>query len=112
MMNSPSRKHNGRLPSQHPPDWKNITGPTSATTRAIAPSAAAVAWTRRGTGDRFTKLLGLKEAERLRAVAHQQVLGLGVVLEHHLVVLTSHARDLVATKGGAGWVQVVAIRPH
>ena len=55
---------------------------------------------------------GLEEAERLGAVADQEVLGLRVVLEHHLVVLPPHPGDLVATEGGSGGVEVVTVGPH
>src|SRR5512134_3859704 len=41
-----------------------------------------------------------EEAERLRRVAHQQVLGLLVMVEHHLVRLAADARFLVAAEGG------------
>ena len=46
MIISPSGKQIGTLPSQHPADWKKITGPRSTTSSAIASSAAVVAATR------------------------------------------------------------------
>src|SRR6266540_4103858 len=52
-----------------------------------------------------------EQAERLGAVADQQVLGLAVVIEHHGVVLPADAGDLVPAERGAGWVLVVAVRP-
>jgi len=41
----PSSKHMGRLPSQQPPDWKNITGPCWSTRWSMASSAVRVAIT-------------------------------------------------------------------
>ena len=40
---SPSVKHIGELPSQQPPDWKNISGPCSSRRRPISATAASVA---------------------------------------------------------------------
>ncbi len=40
-----------------------------------------------------------EEAELLRAVAHQHVLGLLIMVEHHLVRLATDTRLLVATEG-------------
>lgn len=37
----------GALPSQHPPDWWNISAPCFAASRSISASAASVAVTRR-----------------------------------------------------------------
>src|ERR1039458_3922169 len=113
----------GRLPSQHPPDWKNMTGPRSTTSWAMPSSAAGVATTRATmpcssvpdpsiADSRGPTQVLLEEPERLGAVAHQEVLGLGVVLQHHLVVLPADARDLVASEGRPGGVQVVAVGPH
>src|ERR1700687_5399668 len=48
----------------------------------------------------------------LIAVRHEQVLGLLVVVEHHLVVLAADARLLVATERRMGRVLVVAVGPH
>src|SRR5271156_3651512 len=53
-----------------------------------------------------------EEAQRLGAVAHQHVLGLLVVIEHHLVRLASDARLLVAAERGMRRIGVVAIGPH
>ena len=53
----------------------------------------------------------LEEAQRLGRVGHEQVLGLLVVREHHLVVLAADARALVAAEGGVGRVEVVAVGP-
>ena len=55
---------------------------------------------------------GLEEPELVRVVADQQVLGLLVVVEHHLVVLPADAGGLVAAEGRARGVGVVAVRPH
>src|ERR1019366_8655623 len=113
MMSSPSSKHRGRLPSQHPPDWKNITGPRCALRTPMASSAAGVATTRAtGPGSLIVVPRTSKEPEGLRAIAHQQVLGLRVVLQHHLMVLPAHPRDLVTAEGGTGGGEVVAVRPH
>src|SRR5690606_34717448 len=50
-------------------------------------------------------------AERLRAVAYQHVLGLLVVIEHHLVRLAADAGLLVAAEGRMGRVGMVAVGP-
>src|SRR3989440_6869034 len=52
----------------------------------------------------------LEEPQRLRRIAHQQVLGLLVMVEHHLVVFAADARLLVATEGGVRGIGVVAVR--
>src|SRR3954464_12602520 len=94
-MNSPSAKHIGALPSQQPPDWWNRSSPWRARSRSMRSRAAAVAITRSTIGDGPSLLRGggagavpaplgrrgSEEAERLRAVADQQVLGLLVVVE-------------------------------
>src|SRR6059058_469050 len=56
-------------------------------------------------------LIGLEEAQCLGRVADQQVLGLLVVVEHHLVVLAADAGLLVATERGVRGVGVVAVGP-
>src|SRR5215217_6122108 len=53
-----------------------------------------------------------EEPERLRAVAHQHVLGLLVMVEHHLVGFAPDARLLVTAEGGVRWIGMVAIGPH
>ncbi len=53
-----------------------------------------------------------EEAQLVRAVAHEQVLGLLVVVEHHLVVLAADAGLLVAAEGRMRGVGVVAVGPH
>src|SRR5664280_482259 len=111
-MSSPASKQIGRLPSQQPPDWKSIRGPRWATMRAIASSAAGVATTGGSAIRPSTLTLRSEEPESVRAVADQQVLGLGVVLEHHLVVLAPHAGDLVAAERRTGRIEVVAVGPH
>ena len=52
-----------------------------------------------------------EEAELLRAVADEQVLGLLVVIQHHLVGLAADTRLLVATERGVRRIGVVAIGP-
>src|SRR5665647_1250047 len=92
-MNSPMGKHIGVLPAQQPPDCTNITGaPRAARRRLIAPRAAGVAVMRAGMTDSDITC-PLEEAERLGAVADQQVLRLAVVVEHHPVVLPANAGD-------------------
>src|SRR6478736_3493973 len=56
--------------------------------------------------------LGSEESLGLIAVRHQQVLGLLVVVEHHLVVLAADAGLLVAAERRVGGVGVVAVGPH
>src|SRR3954447_488271 len=123
--NSPCAKHIGALPSQQPPDWWNRSPPWRARSRSISSRAAAVAVTRSTISDGPFLLWGgvpvpagtplgrrgSEEAQRLRAVADQEVLGLLVVVEHHLVVLAPDAGLLVAAEGGVRRVEVVAVRP-
>ena len=126
-VNSPSRKQMGRLPSQQPPDWKNMTGPPSALTVSMACTAAGVAVIRstvcRAPSSSTSNPASdarpdprppgsLEESEGLVAVADEQVLGLRVVLEHHQVILPADARDLVAPERRSSRVQVIAVRPH
>src|SRR5471030_3088011 len=54
----------------------------------------------------------LEEAQLLRAVTHQQVLGLLIVAQHHTVRFTPNAGLLVAAKGGMSRIGVVAVDPH
>src|SRR6516164_2773435 len=53
-----------------------------------------------------------KEAELLRAVAHQHVFSLLIVIEHHLVSFPAEARLLVAAKRRMSGIGVIAIGPH
>ena len=53
-----------------------------------------------------------EEPELLRAVADEQILGLLVVVEHHLVILAADARLLVAAERRVRRVGVVAVGPH
>src|SRR6476661_7414144 len=55
---------------------------------------------------------GSEESLGLVAVGHQQVLGLLVVVEHHLVVLPADAGLLVAAERRVGGIGVVAVGPH
>src|SRR5450755_2919563 len=101
---SPSSRHIGEVPSQHPPDWWKTSGPWAASRRVITSSAAGVAVTGR--------VMFLEEPHRVLVVADQQTLRLRVVVEHHAMVLTADARVLVAAERGVGWVLVVAVGPH
>src|SRR6476646_1930117 len=98
----------GELPSQQPPDWWKSSGPWRPCSFPINCSAASVAMTRsieaisstfQGVagfdGDQTQLSGGIEEPERLGRVADQEVLGLLVVVEHHLVVLAPDARLLV-----------------
>src|SRR5512133_828602 len=107
MSRSPAWRQIGELPSQQPPDCTSISGPCFAVRRSIAASAASVATTCTATAPRL-----LEQPERLRVVADEQALRLRVVVEHHLVVLTSDARDFVAAEGRVRGIEVVAVRPH
>src|SRR5271169_1635149 len=53
-----------------------------------------------------------EETERLGRIADQQVLGLLVMVEHHLARLAPNARGLVAAEGGVSGIGVEAIRPY
>src|ERR1700742_4006821 len=55
---------------------------------------------------------GSEESLGLVAVGHQQVLGLLVVVEHHLVGLAPDAGLLVAAERRVGGIGVVAVGPH
>src|SRR5689334_3844586 len=89
---SPARKHIGSLPSQHPADWTNINGPPVAARRdSMARRAAAVATTRPANPFSGIPCPPLEQAQRLGTVADQEVLGLAVVVQHHLVVLAADA---------------------
>ena len=58
----------GRLPSQHPPDWKNITGPALGDHSSIASRATGVATTRAATPEPvtlFSLMLGTRFLEVL-----------------------------------------------
>src|SRR5450759_3770028 len=61
--------------------------------------------------DRLGHQTPLEEAERLGAVADQQVLRLAVVVEHHPVVLPADAGDLVTTESRTCRIRVIAVRP-
>src|ERR1700683_1875733 len=52
-----------------------------------------------------------EEAQRLRAVAHQHVLRLLVMVEHHLVSFSADSGLLVAAEGGMRRIRMVAIGP-
>src|ERR1022692_3115865 len=54
----------------------------------------------------------LEEAELLRAVTHQEVLGLLIVVEHHAVGFAADAGLLVSSKGSVCRISVVAVDPH
>src|ERR1019366_1396875 len=116
----------GEEPSQQPPDWWNRIGPCLAVSSAIKASAAGVAPTRLGAAvvvsvigppdvdgqRRRPRRSRLEEAELLRAVADQHVLGLLVVVEHHAVIFPPDPRLLVAAEGRVGRIGVVAVGPH
>src|SRR5699024_4525473 len=98
--------HIGEEPSQHPPDWWNISGPCVSTRRRSRSAAWSVTSTRVGDS-----VIGSEEAELVRRVRHQQVLRLLVVVEHHPVVLATDAGLLVATERGVRRVLVIAVGP-
>src|SRR3990167_5147838 len=54
---------------------------------------------------------GSEKAHRVDVVAHQQVFGLLIMVEHHLVVFTADTGLLVATERRMRRVQVVAVGP-
>src|ERR1700722_10400841 len=67
----------------------------------------------RNDGLCFIALLSVslsEEAKRLGAVAHQDVLGLLIMIQHHLVVLTADAGGLIAAEGGVRRIGVIAGR--
>src|SRR5690606_31102881 len=53
-----------------------------------------------------------EEAQRVDVVADQQVLGLLVVVEDHLVGFPADAGFLVAAEGRVSRIEVVAVGPH
>src|SRR5262245_54109361 len=54
----------------------------------------------------------LKEPECLRAIAHQHVLGLLVMVEHHLVGLAPDAGLLIAAERRMRRIEVEAVDPN
>src|SRR5690348_17336644 len=54
----------------------------------------------------------LEETQRLLAIAHEQILGLLIVIEHHLVSLATDARLFVAAESRMRRIGVVAVGPH
>src|SRR6202044_4040740 len=66
---------------------------------------------RRGTRAAAFSVGRSEEAELLRAVADQHVLGLLIVIEHHLVVLAADAGLLVTAERRMRGIGVVAIGP-
>src|SRR5665647_850943 len=111
IMNSPMGKHMGVLPAQQPPDCTNITWPPRAARRAVIALRAARGGRDACRNDRLGHQTPLEEAERLGAVADQQVLRLAVMIEHHPVVLPADAGDLVTTERRTCRIRVVAVRP-
>src|SRR5664279_286915 len=89
-----------------------MSAPRAVTRPAIASSAAGVAVTAGSVMGASMLQLRSEEPERFGTVADEQVLHLGVVLEHHLVVLAPDAGDLVAAEGRARRIEVVAVGPH
>src|SRR5271166_5401539 len=57
------------------------------------------------------RVSGSEEAERLRRVADEEVLGLLIVVKHHLVGLAPDAGLLVAAERRMGRVGVIAVGP-
>src|SRR5262245_52199948 len=116
----------GELPSQQPPDWWKSSAPCFASRRAMSVSAAAVALTRaigimavpRRTRKCAARQKAVRrsarseEPERLRRIAHQQVLCLLIVVKHHLVCLAPDARLLVAAERCVRRIGVVAVGPY
>src|ERR1700754_2984747 len=58
-----------------------------------------------------TSMGASEEAELLRRITHQHVLGLLVVVEHHAVGFATDARLLVTAEGRVRRIGVVAIGP-
>src|SRR5689334_3679702 len=58
------------------------------------------------------RVFASEEAERLIAVADQQVFRLLIVLKHHLVIFATDTRLLVATECSVCGVKVIAVGPH
>ena len=54
----------------------------------------------------------LKKSQRLGAVTYQQVFGLLVVIEDHLVGLAAETRLLVSTERGRRRIQLIAVCLH
>src|SRR5579859_5471484 len=59
-----------------------------------------------------TGFLRSEETERLVAIADEQVLGLLIVIEHHLVIFAADTRLLVATERSMCRIRVIAVGPH
>src|SRR4051812_2747430 len=97
-MKSSCGKHIGEDPSQQPPDWWNSTGPCRSRSVWIRACAVAVAMTCSATVSSIPANSPLEESKLVGRVAHQQVLGLLVMIQHHLVRFAADARLLVATE--------------
>src|SRR6516162_2251724 len=115
----------GALPSQQPPDWWNSRSPCSFRRVAMTCAAASVSRTRstmvcdptrcatsrEGGRAGRRRAAASEETQWLRAVADEQVLGLLVVVQHHLVVLAPDAGLLIAAKGRVRGIEVIAVDP-
>src|SRR6266481_5721703 len=53
-----------------------------------------------------------KEAKRLSRIAYQDVLGVLIVVEHHLVIFAPDAGLLVSTECGMSRISMITVRPH
>src|SRR6185312_10758607 len=93
-----------------PLGWINAVSPRPSSIPSLQPFIVAGSPERRRA--RALRRSRLKEPHRLRAIAHQYVLGLLVMVEHHLVVFAPDAGLLIAAERRVRRVEVVAIGPH
>src|SRR5579864_6612659 len=85
-----------------------MIGPRRDVRVAIAARASAVAITGAATSG---SVMVLEEPQRFGAVADEQVLGLRIVFQHHLVRFAADAGNFVPAECRARRIQVVAVRP-
>src|SRR5579875_4045034 len=93
------------------------TSTCSSAGAGIGRSSMDSGWVKSLTTAAFMSVISMcqvvsEQAGRLGVVAHEQALGLRVVVEHHPVVLPADARGLVAAERGMGGVLVVTVGPH
>src|ERR1700691_2397750 len=90
-----------------------MSSPCAARSSSMSLRAAGETVTRPGSiaMTLFKRAPASEEAQRLRTVAHQDILGLLVMVEHHLVSFSADSGLLVAAEGGMRRIRMVAIGP-
>src|SRR5579883_659459 len=60
----------------------------------------------------LARRLDLEKSVRFRILAHERILGLLIMTEHHFVSLAPDARVLIAAKGRMGGIEMITIDPY